>query len=305
MSSAGKMQTVGRVLLVCAILVGVIYSAISRAGTSAAQSVSKIAPGPVGTVQVSRNGSSVIYNNCQDCTVTTQNGTTTITRPDGTTTTVANTGQVTNSTTTTVTSNGFVTTSNSIQPNGQMQTKTRTCPSFNSVVSDTSCDITIVCGKPQNVQVTASANVLPTIHTDVENGTLHIYDTANAISSGNQKVTICAPDISSIDGNGSGDFKLSNVNNSNMTINLVGSGDVDVQGQTKVLSATISGSGNITATNLRAQSSTATISGSGDIDLNAQQSLNATVSGSGDIHYTGQPAIVHTQLTGSGDIRSS
>jgi len=147
--------------------------------------------------------------------------------------------------------------------------------------------------------------VLPTLQTDVENGTLHIYNTGSLMSTGPVKIAISAPDISSVDGNGSGSFNLTNINNSAVAVNVAGSCDVNVQGQTKALSAIIGGSGTITATDLRAQSSIAEISGSGNIDLNAKHSLNAIVSGSGDIRYTGQPTIVHTQVTGSGEITST
>ena len=68
------------------------------------------------------------------------------------------------------------------------------------------------------------------------------------------------------------------------------------------LSAQITGSGDLRADDLAAKHVRVTVTGSGDAAIRATEELDASVTGSGDVHYSGNPAQVRKNVTGSGDI---
>jgi len=103
--------------------------------------------------------------------------------------------------------------------------------------------------------------------------------------------------------NGSGDVKANGLQLLNCTIKSVGSGDISMYGKTNALAIVSSGSGDIDASQLTAVTVKATGSGSGDIAVRPVQKLDASLTGSGDLTYYGNPGVLKTQSTGSGDIR--
>jgi hypothetical protein len=65
---------------------------------------------------------------------------------------------------------------------------------------------------------------------------------------------------------------------------------------------TVSGSGEYAGSDLATQQTEVEVSGSGNAKVNVTDSLTATVTGSGNVTYTGNPAQVQQDSSGSGDI---
>lgn len=85
---------------------------------------------------------------------------------------------------------------------------------------------------------------------------------------------------------------------------ITGSGDISLKGQTSDFDCKVTGSGDFKAFDLEASEVSATVMGSGDIMINAVYSLDAKVMGSGDITYTGNPDRQDFKAMGSGKISS-
>jgi hypothetical protein len=99
---------------------------------------------------------------------------------------------------------------------------------------------------------------------------------------------------------GSGNIDVG-VNAQSLHSKISGSGNITLAGSATTAQHTISGSGNIHALNLNSSNVTVNISGSGDCYVNADSTLNVTISGSGKVRYTGTPQVT-TNISGSGNV---
>jgi hypothetical protein len=101
---------------------------------------------------------------------------------------------------------------------------------------------------------------------------------------------------------GSGNIVVSQMAGDNLVVNLPGSGNITVTGTAATLNVNLSGSGNVYCGELKAKSATVTLNGSGEVEVFANQNLDASMRGSGTIRYSGNPAQVSKNITGSGSI---
>lgn len=210
-----------------------------------------------------------------------------------------------------------------IKGKGSDVTETRPLINFNKIKLGMDAEVTYVQDSVYYVELTAQANVLEVLTTNVVASELRI-DTRKWVRKHNPIIVIVhSPDIKSLNisgsGNinapgviatndlslhisGSGNISLYELQSAELNASISGSGNISIgNGVVSNEKATISGSGDIDALGLAANSVAAKISGSGNISVYAVQQLDATISGSGDIHYTGQPS-VNTHISGSGSV---
>jgi hypothetical protein len=115
-------------------------------------------------------------------------------------------------------------------------------------------------------------------------------------------------DVSGIRGNlsvgisGSGDVEASGLQLETCSLKVTGSGDVELNGRTAQLTAIFLGSGDLEAGGLAAVSVNVKNTGSGDMTIHAIDKLEAALAGSGDLRYTGNPAILKVNASGSGEV---
>lgn len=101
---------------------------------------------------------------------------------------------------------------------------------------------------------------------------------------------------------GSGGVDLE-VDTRELEVHVAGSGTSTLRGQAEALTANIAGSGNLRAGKLGTQTAEIRIAGSGDVDLHVTDQLSAQIFGSGDVRYRGNPTI-DQNLLGSGEVHS-
>ncbi len=207
--------------------------------------------------------------------------------------------------------------------NGTTGTETRAISGFSGV--ETHGDIDLVVSEGSfNVKVEADQNLLQYIETTVENGHLVVgFQRGISIRDINTaKVYVTAPELNDFETHGSGNInsqgKISDKNK--MTVNVSGSGDIELQldcpviitethgsgnfsigGEIKNVSTTVSGSGDVKLSDLKAESVKVSIHGSGNTELFASESLDVDIFGSGDVHYKGSPKI-SSSIHGSGEL---
>jgi hypothetical protein len=100
---------------------------------------------------------------------------------------------------------------------------------------------------------------------------------------------------------GSGDMDLA-VNSRQVSSSVLGSGNITLRGSSLNHNMHIQGSGDINARNFETVNSKVEILGSGDADINATGQIEASITGSGDIRYKDTGARIVSDVTGSGDI---
>ena len=77
---------------------------------------------------------------------------------------------------------------------------------------------------------------------------------------------------------------------------------IQLRGNAKQSSLNVSGSGSINAKALNTVQTSAQISGSGRITVLSLEELDASISGSGRIRYSGNPQLISSKVSGSGEI---
>lgn len=190
-----------------------------------------------------------------------------------------------------------------VRGSGELTTEDRSVKAFTEIESNIGADMVVTVGKPQSVKVTYDDNIIDMVTTEVKGGTLVIDADGSFSTRSNCLIEITVPMLEAVEFLGSGDIEVHGITGPEFTIDISGSGDVELDGEVDELFAEISGSGEIDARKLVAKDVDIEISGSGEAVVNALASLSGEVSGSGDIRYLGEPEVVRTNVSGSGSIR--
>ncbi|MEZ5557503.1 MAG: head GIN domain-containing protein [Pseudomonadales bacterium] len=102
--------------------------------------------------------------------------------------------------------------------------------------------------------------------------------------------------------NGSGGVRIDGVDAAVLDLTIRGSGDVDLAGAADTQHITVAGSGDLDAADLEGANVTVGVMGSGNVKVWARETLDANVMGSGDVRYRGE-AKVDRMEAGSGRVR--
>ncbi|AFL97829.1 head GIN domain-containing protein [Ornithobacterium rhinotracheale] len=184
-----------------------------------------------------------------------------------------------------------------------------------------SMDVVYYKSNSYRATVVVDENIQPYVLVEEGNNTLRLKMKPGSFSYKKLLIKVYAPDLSSVDLIGSGDFKANDKITANkfwgavsgsgnfrgtldcekVEMAISGSGDVKVGGKTQDLNVRISGSGNFNGKSLQSENANIKVSGSGDVTVFATESLDAVVSGSGDVRYLGNPRL-NTKTSGSGSI---
>jgi len=105
----------------------------------------------------------------------------------------------------------------------------------------------------------------------------------------------------SIDFNGVGSFNLNKLDYEVIKLNVNGTGEAKLNGQTNKLALDLTGIGSIDTQNLKAYNCIARNSGIGLISLYAENELKAYIEGLGSIEYLGNPQ-VQKKINGLGSV---
>jgi Putative auto-transporter adhesin, head GIN domain len=193
--------------------------------------------------------------------------------------------------------------STAVEGSGVAAVQTRDLSAFSTIELAGSNTVTIAVGGEQAVAVHADDNLLSHVTTQVSNGRLVVGNTPGSFTTKSpMRVEIRIPSLTALSLTGSGVVAATGVDASRLTVTLAGSGVLRASGTTGRLDVALSGSGDAQLEQLVARDVQAIVSGSGRILVNATKTLDASVPGSGEIMYTGNPAHVATDITGSGTV---
>jgi hypothetical protein len=151
---------------------------------------------------------------------------------------------------------------------------------------------------------------------------IKLQDNLNISNDKGMKLYINVPEIEDLSVAGSTDVKAQGnfVTSRKMTLDIAGSGEIDMrlkapelevsiagsgtaklEGETRNLDISIAGSGDYLAEKLLSENAKVSVSGAGNCRLYASKTLDVSVAGSGDIFYHGKPTIKQS-IAGSGNI---
>jgi hypothetical protein len=192
----------------------------------------------------------------------------------------------------------------SIRGSGVAKTETRTITDFKKIEMNGGCDLSITVGGATSLTLTADDNLLQYVVTEVRDGTLVFEMKPGSYSSAvHMKAYVTVPAIEGVVVRGSGDVDLTGLSGDRFEYRVDGSGDAKASGKVGTIVAKVSGSGDLNFSDVEAREATVEISGSGDVDVWATESLAVSVAGSGDVTYKGEPAKLTKSVAGSGSVR--
>jgi len=209
-----------------------------------------------------------------------------------------------------------------VRGNGTVRLESRDVPPFTGIENQGSGLVRFSRGPTRQVTVESDANILPYLETGVRDGILVLRTRpGTSIAPTRLVYRVTAPDLRSVDIEGSGDVRLetplatgrlaieiegSGSLNGEISVDVLavrigGSGDVALGGTAKDATLEIQGSGDIEAADLACADARVLISGSGSATLQAARTLEVRISGSGNVRYRGGAKVLVSD-SGSGRV---
>jgi Putative auto-transporter adhesin, head GIN domain len=215
---------------------------------------------------------------------------------------------------------------NMISGNGNIRAEKRNMGDFKSVKTSGSIDVEINSGDTYAVSAEDDDNLLPYIVTEVNDGTLDIhYKNNTSVNNDHAKVYVTVPSLDKVIASGSADITIRDILKNPqkiemsisgsgsikggldapaVSVDVSGSGNIDLKGRTKDFDCTVNGSGDINCGGLQSENATVKISGSGNAHVFASVHLTASTFGSGDVYYGGNPSNPEIHTSGSGSVQA-
>jgi hypothetical protein len=208
----------------------------------------------------------------------------------------------------------------------QIQSQVRTIGNISRVILRGPGDLRIVQASQPGLTITAPAEIIEDITSDIVDATLHLgyrdrrvvpldmwrqeisfllhVEDLNQISSlGSGRIQAADFDSDNLEVNvsGSGEIVIDDLTSDTLVAVLSGSGSVSLGGDVENQKVTIKGSGYYFADNLLSDIGCLRISGSGTASVSVGDQLDILISGSGNVNYHGFPEI-RKQILGSGAV---
>lgn len=118
-------------------------------------------------------------------------------------------------------------------------------------------------------------------------------------------IVLSAPNVNRFELDGDSRLTIQNYDQDRLEVDIDGHAGVNAQGKARAIDLTLSGHGDADFTQLAAQDAKVDISGSGSATVAPKASAEIDISGSGEVNLLGHPAVVHSEVTGSGRVIQS
>lgn len=180
-----------------------------------------------------------------------------------------------------------------IEGGGTVITEPREVENFYNVSVSGSTNVFITYGVAFDVKVKAYQNIIATLETKVQNGTL-LIGFKNNVRNDNSEVYITMPALISVTTNGSGNINTKGnfLGMDYFSASTSGTGVISIEkGSAKNYKVSINGSGDVKSFGFLTEQATITASGSGDAEVTVTKNIKATLKGSGNVYYKGNPVI--------------
>ncbi|SRR5581483_4641036 len=185
---------------------------------------------------------------------------------------------------------------------GHVVTDSRRVSSFSAIDLRGAENVVVSVGPSTAVTITGDDNVVPLIRTDVRGGKLVIASKHGYSTNDELTIRVATPSLEGASMSGAGTLTGVGIAARSFSLDLSGTGRIELSGTTESLDATVAGVGAVELGNLRARDAVVTLAGTGSVRVHATRRLDATVAGVGSIRYSGDPSIVKTKIDGLGSI---
>ena len=192
-----------------------------------------------------------------------------------------------------------------VRGNGIRKSVERKLAEFTILETSGAFTVHIISGvAKQQVKITGDANILPLISTITQGNKLVVATEGSICTELGITLDINAIDLQALITNGSDTIKVQGIDTPKFALDMGGSGDVELVGHARALSANLSGAGDLDAKNLKTQDCDLNISGSSTANVYATEKLKIEIIGAADVNYFGHPKKIEKQILGAGDINA-
>lgn len=174
---------------------------------------------------------------------------------------------------------------------GRMATESRTVSDFSQIDVSSVFQVEVIAQSEFSVEVEADDNLLQFIRTEVNDGRLEISLSKSVKTSNPMRVRISAPNIDRVEASGASRVNVSNLKNSEITLDTSGASKINLSGETSKLTVDVSGASQIDAGSLSANAANIDASGASHVNVNVANELTADASGASRITYSGAPSV--------------
>ena len=192
---------------------------------------------------------------------------------------------------------------NVIKGSGIKRTIKKKLKSFSAMTVEGSFDVIYRHGSP-SITITGDDNIIEHVVSSVTNSTLILSIDKSYSSQHPIAINVFSQNIRLMKLEGAGTVVLDNIKTEQLTVRLLGTGDVTATGTAAELNLTIQGVGDVMARHLDAAAANVDLDGTGDIEVTAHAKLQAKITGVGNILYFGSPQEISRQISGVGDIEA-
>lgn len=193
-------------------------------------------------------------------------------------------------------------TKDTIAGSGTPTSEFRNVAKFTKVSSEGVFEVTITQGDQQSVEITADDNIIQRVKTEVVDNELRLYLDDRNYKDISLKANIVSERINGIENTGIGNFVISNVDEvGNFNVYNSGTGNISITGRAESLTVENEGDGMFKGFQFIVSNCNVEIVGSGDCEVQSTNTLIVDIEGSGDVYYKGTPA-VEANISGSGKV---
>jgi hypothetical protein len=213
-----------------------------------------------------------------------------------------------------------------IKGNGNISTQEHSVTSFKNVQVSGAIDLYVSQGDQKPVKIETDENLQQYIKVEQQGDKIIIKfrEGVNLRPTDKIKAYVTSPLYNTIDVSGASNIlsQTKIVNTENMTLEVSGAGDinmdinapaisaeisgagaVNLKGETKTFDLTLTGAGKAHCYDMLSENTKVDISGAGDADVYASVKLDAQVSGAGSVTYKGGATNVAQQVSGAGSVK--
>ena len=190
----------------------------------------------------------------------------------------------------------------SVHGSGNVASEVRGVDGFTGVDVSNVFEVDMTAGKDFLVEFHADDNLLPYIKTEVRGEVLHIETTEGIKSKSPLRVTITAPEISSINASGASKIAASGVTSSALEVDASGASKLKISGDVTEVRIDVSGASSVDAESLKSRVASVDASGASKVSVNVSERLASHASGASKISYSGNPGSVEKAVSGASKI---
>ncbi len=184
---------------------------------------------------------------------------------------------------------------------GPLTTEPRDVTGFTRVEAGNGTGVTVRIGTQTSVQVSAQANILPIIATDVTNGTLRIHSTEGFTTSAGVSVTVVMPTIDGVSLSGGSQGVLEGVDAGHLEIDLSGGAVLTASGAATALTLDAGGGSIARLDALETDTVTVRITGASNGTVRAVVEVAGSASGGAHLTVLGE-AVLNVETSGGASV---